>query len=117
MAKPPSLNDIQFASRMSESRARSALDFAERLRTDPDQARRLSIHECPPCFYQRNVAGMAFRDYTCQICERENSHPNTNVPKLCQACATHNNLCTRCLADLGGTEAAQGRTEAPTASE
>lgn len=104
------LDDVKFASRMSQSRIREALKLAEKLTTDPQQTARLQRRECPPCFYVPRMAGQAFTDYSCVLCGNDHQHHNTAVPRLCPSCAAANGLCVRCCADLNGAEAANTRT-------
>lgn len=112
--KPPdmtlNLDDVKFASRMSQSRIREALKLAEKLTTDPQQAARLQRQECPPCFYVPRMAGRAFTDYSCVLCGCDHQHNNTAVPRLCSSCAAANGLCVSCCADLNGEDAANTRT-------
>lgn len=103
------LDDVKFASRMNESRVRSALELAEKLSTDPQRARRLQRQECVPCFYTQRMAGQAFTGYTCALCASEQQYHNTAVPKLCPTCATANGLCVRCGADMEGLAASAAR--------
>jgi hypothetical protein len=109
------LHDVQFASRMSQSRIKSALDLAKKLTEDPRLEHRLARQECGPCFYTQRIAGQAFTGYTCELCQNEHKHHNTAVPKICQGCASHNGLCARCCADMEGAEAAAARTDEPVA--
>lgn len=107
------LNDITFASRLSESRIQETLRLANQLTNDPQRDIRLARHECKPCFYRQSIAGQAFTAYECKLCETTHQHPNTNTPDLCGPCADQNHLCQRCGADLDGPAAAKLRTEPP----
>ncbi len=67
---------------------------------DPPKRRkcRLQQLECRACYYLRGgvVAGRAFTEYICANCNQSYSHPNTAIPRLCQDCARHRDLCVRC---------------------
>ena len=115
MTAPLSLNDVKFASRMSQMSIHTTLELAENLTTDPDRDERLARQQCAPCFYVRIIAGQAFTTYECELCQTKHKHPNTATPKLCTPCASHNALCVRCCADMNGPEAAAARTDPPTA--
>lgn len=68
---------------------------------DLNREARLKLHECRKCYYLLGkIAGQAFTDYTCRNCGIELSHPNTNVPKYCDACAAEHHACIRCGASL-----------------
>jgi hypothetical protein len=114
MTNPLTLDDIKFASRMSQSRIRGALELVEKFKTDPDRERRLQRGECVACFYTTRIAGQAFTSYSCALCQAQSQYHNTAVPKLCPSCAEHNGLCVRCCADKEGSAAALERTQQPT---
>jgi len=71
----------------------------EECRTDAHREQRLKARECRWCFYRTTFAGQAFTEWTCWACGKEDSHPNTSTPRLCNECADKLGLCVHCCAD------------------
>lgn len=68
---------------------------------DDRKASRIRDRLCRTCYYLRGgLAGQAFTSYTCQECGKEQSHPNTAVPKYCAACSDKYGACQDCGADM-----------------
>lgn len=40
--------------------------------------------------------GDAFTDWTCALCGKEGTNPDTNVPKICSTCARITGRCMQC---------------------
>lgn len=84
---------------------------------EPEGKRKHREHlgECHACFYVRGsrISGQAFTEYECRSCKGKFQHPNTSVPKLCEACAKDSNRCRRCMADLTAVaaEATEGKSK------
>jgi hypothetical protein len=85
-----------------------AVDRAERVQRNVDEYRadamkddRAKALECKSCFYlaRDRVAGQAFTAWRCGVCGAEHVHHNTNVPKVCDDCASRHDLCTVCGGD------------------
>lgn len=70
--------------------------------TDSEKAKRLSQNRCSYCFYMNGskLAGQAFTEYNCGVCDKDLMHPNTAVPVACEDCAKKHCLCVDCGADL-----------------
>lgn len=76
-------------------------DFLQKIDEDPDKKKRLEKQECKVCFYQTSrIAGQSFTSTECSICDKEITHGNTDVDRLCQECAKAANLCKHCGADI-----------------
>lgn len=51
---------------------------------------------CEKCRTRRGAAGQMFSSYTCSECNKQDSHANTAVPKICKDCADKFNMCRKC---------------------
>jgi len=80
------------------------LERAKQYTEDPDKKKRLELSICKPCFYERTVAGQAFTNRPCGLCETVLQSSNTNVDVLCIGCAKVNNLCKKCGGDIDGKD-------------
>ena len=71
---------------------------------DKDKSARLKALTCSYCFYfnSGSLAGQAFTEWTCEVCEKDQMHSNTGVPIACDACAKRHSLCKECGSDLHG---------------
>lgn len=66
-----------------------------------DQKSRLPENKCRYCFYMGGgLAGQAFTNWKCVVCDKEDLWPNTAVPKVCSKCAKKNELCVTCGGDV-----------------
>lgn len=96
---------IASADQINESaaaRARMLVSALNGNESHREKTRRTHLHECLICYHLRGpqLAGQAFRDYTCGICGNEASHSNTAVPKYCGGCCKLYELCGRCGGNL-----------------
>ena len=75
---------------------------AENLKNDPDCEQRLKEHLCKACFYVRKggMAGTAFTDRPCGICDKVMTFSSTATDAICPSCAEDNGLCKKCGADM-----------------
>lgn len=66
------------------------------------EAARAARRQCKACYYLRQgrLAGQAFTDFTCKICQQVISHHNTAVPDYCDACCAEHGLCQTCSGRL-----------------
>lgn len=73
----------------------------ENFDSDAHKERREQAHECRRCFYLRDgrMAGQAFTDWNCGVCNKVSSNPNTATPRVCMECAKKYRLCTECAGD------------------
>lgn len=53
---------------------------------------------CKKCMieWSSKCAGQVFTKWTCKICGKEEIHPNTAVPKVCDDCSKKYHVCTDC---------------------
>lgn len=103
-ARRLTINDARRVNAMSAERHQRFDAKVHRLlraATDSDRARRLSERQCLYCFYlpDSRLAGQAFTEWSCRYCDHVGSHPNTAVPRCCNACSDELGLCVDC----GGT--------------
>ena len=94
--QPFTNQDVHRATEIGRLRVRDALKLAAQLQDDPRRDSRLKRGMCAPCFYAFRLAGQAMTRYTCAICEDQQMHHNTAVPKLCGPCGNHHGLCVQC---------------------
>lgn len=81
----------------NERYIRDAKRMAASFELDPEEEKRKKDLNCKRCYYSHGrLAGQAFTDYKCRICDKENSHSNTAVPKICPQCSATFNLCVEC---------------------
>lgn len=80
----------------------SILESAEKINTDPEKTERLTKNLCITCYYVNagRVGGAAMTSVDCGICDVETTFSNTCVDVICPSCATANNLCKHCGADM-----------------
>jgi hypothetical protein len=92
--------DVNFKTRLTASRIRSMERLLDKIKHDEEKDRRILLSECPYCFYGVFMAGQAFTDFSCKICDKAERHFNTNIPIICNECATKYNLCIQCGCDM-----------------
>ena len=61
---------------------------------------------CKKCLFEEKgmLAGQAFTEFTCALCDKHDVWGNTNVPKFCYSCSKKLNMCQRCGAPLENEE-------------
>ena len=67
---------------------------------DPKKKDRRKKQMCRICFYIPRVAGQAFTKSNCKMCDKEITHGNTDVDRLCEKCAKEKRLCIHCGSDI-----------------
>jgi len=95
-------SEITWKTRLNGYWEESIHKLSNNLKLDPEKNHRLKQLLCKKCFYQETLAGQAFTEYTCLLCETKDLYPNTAVPLLCQKCATDKKICRDCCASLKG---------------
>lgn len=85
---------------MANNRAIHSINLAKMLVDDPRKAERIKSQECSVCFYSTKVGGAAMASTNCAICSAETLFSSTAVDILCAGCASKNNLCKCCGADI-----------------
>lgn len=94
--KKLSLDTLNFATSCTTDFVKTCQKVVE----DSSKDERIAKQQCRYCFYNSRLAGQAFRNYSCQICEIENIWHNTATPKLCMTCAKEHGLCVQCGASM-----------------
>lgn len=93
-------HDKETVTALGESRKLHFQDWLrrqEQAQTDAKKKIRRAVRECKWCFYVNwGMSGQAFTAFICEACAEESNHPNTAVPKLCNACADKLGACVRC---------------------
>ncbi len=99
---PWTKQDIHMATHYGKSLAEHTLKMLQDYNTDRDSHRRHKVQLCRTCHYLRSgmIAGQAFTDYTCRVCDNVFGYHNTNTPKICTTCANKLNLCVKCGGDI-----------------
>jgi hypothetical protein len=95
--------DTEMNTHFSMGKTEDILRVANEIKVDFYKKERKQQQECIGCYYSGRfgrMAGSAFRDYTCKICEKVHSWPNTSTPDLCSSCASEHKLCRRCMGKM-----------------
>lgn len=91
---------IEMATGTARHRLQHAIEYARRIQEDPDRPKRHAKGECPACYYSGGrMAGQAFTQRQCGLCDAVILHSNTAVPVLCGPCADKHGLCRNCGGD------------------
>ncbi len=95
------IDRINLISSYASEKVRQAASRAVIIASDGEREIRLEQHLCLKChYYGGGFAGQAFTDWSCKLCGKLSSHPNTAVPKLCSECADAYDLCSSCCGDI-----------------
>lgn len=94
--KPLTIDDVQWRTSMQVERLKDLQKIIE----DPERKERLENQECQLCHYDRKIGGAAMTSAECGLCETTVHSGNTNIDRLCKACAISHNLCKHCGADM-----------------
>jgi hypothetical protein len=105
MAKRFTKADLRRINGVSSNNTKRIADYVAKALfavADGEREKRLQVHECAYCYYLRGprLVGQAFTDWKCLACGVEGSHPNTGVPRYCNACSDAYHLCVECGGDL-----------------
>lgn len=95
-------NDVSHQSSNKLEFARYQIAHVMEYLTDPRSSERLKLRECSYCYYLNSsrLAGQAFTEWACRVCNQESMHSNTYTPKICISCAHTHSLCVICGADV-----------------
>ena len=91
---------VQWATTMAQHQIDNVLIRSEQFKNDPERKKRGVTYECIPCHYSARIAGQAFTDRPCGICDTVIQSGNTDVNVLCIPCAKKYSLCAHCGADI-----------------
>jgi hypothetical protein len=95
------LKDIEFNTSITQSRIEQKFRHLAEIISDIEVRERLENLSCKHCYYDRySLAGQGFTSFTCKICKKNQHHPNTSVPELCNECAKDNGLCKYCMSKV-----------------
>jgi hypothetical protein len=90
-------SDVQRAVGNNQERIKSVTAYALKLNSDPDKKARREKSLCVCCYYRgATLAGQAFTESPCGICEKEMRFSSTHTDKLCLGCAVTHKLCKEC---------------------
>ena len=64
---------------------------------------------CKKCYWEEKgmLSGHGFTDFTCELCERQDTWHNTNTPRFCYECSKKFNMCQRCGKIMGENDVAK----------
>ncbi len=94
-------HDARYATKIMKSTVGDFLASARQVAEDADRVARFKSRQCVACYYVRRVcAGQSFTGWICQECDVVGEHPDTAVPKLCNACSDKRKRCVRCMASI-----------------
>jgi len=88
--------NIELWTNTTRSRIRNYIEFADKLKNDPDKNIRKSKNLCVLCYYGPLAGGSAVTETECAACGKELLFGNTNVDILCDDCAKVHKLCKHC---------------------
>lgn len=91
---------VQWATTVAQHQIDNVLNRAEQFKEDPEKEKRIGTYECVPCHYSAKIAGQAFTDRPCGICDTQIQSSNTDVNVICISCAQKYSLCAHCGADI-----------------
>jgi len=97
-----SASNMESWTRASKDRMQRAIDFADRLRTDPEHHNRVQAGLCRMCYYGSHIGGQAITTEPCMCCGKEQTYSSTATDILCRDCAKETGLCKRCGGDREG---------------
>lgn len=90
------LEDVRFRTSIQKD----WLDKCKKYFDDPDKIKRLAEQECVVCYYTSRIAGQAFTNANCKLCDVVMQFHTTATDRLCIACAKEHSLCKHCGADI-----------------
>ena len=94
-------NDVSSASWNARERIEVTCARAMAVLLDNERSERTRRLECKCCFYLRSgLAGQAFTEWKCVVCDTQDTWANTSTPRVCVACAKKHSLCVRCGGDI-----------------
>lgn len=94
------LYSVCFQSTLASRWVRGQIELAKHLEADDEREERLKQQKCKFCYYRSGLAGQAFTNWQCGLCDYEGQNANTDVPALCIVCAEAHGLCVKCGGDL-----------------
>lgn len=91
---------VQSKTRFTRNRVIDYIAAGQQMDDDPEKLKRRREQLCRWCHYAASrIAGQAFTDRQCGICEKEMTFSTTDTDVVCPACATKHELCKHCGAD------------------
>lgn len=76
------------------------IEFAEKLKFDPEIKQRIEKAECVWCFYSSRIGGQAMTTQACAACGEIQTYSSTNTDVFCKKCASKHDLCCHCGGDV-----------------
>jgi hypothetical protein len=95
-------NSYEFITRQNLERISLRRDALRKLDLDLDKEARLDARECLFCFYMARprIAGQAFTERPCGLCDKTIKHSNTAIGVICEACSDESGMCSHCGGDM-----------------
>jgi len=104
--------DIEWAVDRNKERIQLYSRLALKFLTDPEKKERKLAQYCVCCFYREStLAGQAFTENQCGVCEVEMQWSSTHQEKLCLSCAQTLGLCRECTSTIDLKEPRKFKTE------
>ena len=89
--------------RNARERTCAAIEFADRLRIDPERENREQAGLCRWCYYSFRLGGQALTRVPCMCCGKMQVYSSSaSADVLCADCARETDLCKHCGGDREG---------------
>ena len=94
--------DVKNRTQINKVASEKACSVIEEYTKDKQKQAREGLCKCRYCYYLRGarLAGQAFTEWNCGVCDKESMHCNTSTPVVCMDCAKKHSLCSSCGGDL-----------------
>jgi hypothetical protein len=91
---------VMSKTRFTRDRVIDYIAAGQQMDDDPEKGKRQRAQLCRWCHYAASrIAGQAFTDRNCGICNKDMQFSSTDTDVVCSDCATKHELCKHCGAD------------------